>query len=178
MQDPADITLPVEGNPNSAVRVIAFEDLQCKDSAAWRRMLDDILLPRFAETVAFAAFDFPLKKHAWAMPAAIVSRRMSLISRTRCLDFRRYCYDHLSGITAESFPERIVAYAERAGLDSEDISISVRNPDFRKAVELDLAEGHRLDVVRTPTVIVGDERCSDVFGAGEVIAAIDKALRS
>jgi hypothetical protein len=178
VQDPADITLPVEGNAASAVRVRAFEDLQCKDSAAWRRMLDNVLLPLFSETVAFAPFDFPLEKHVWAMPAAIVSRRMSLISPAHCLDFRRYCYEHLSEITAESFPEKIVTYAERAGLDSQDISISVRNPDFQKAVEIDIAEGHRFHVVRTPTVIVGDERFVDVFGVGEVIAAIEKALRS
>ena len=178
MRDPADITLPVEGNPNSSVRVTAFEDLQCEDAAAWRRMLDEILLPRFSATVAFAAFDFPLEKHAWALPAAIVSRRMSLVNPTQCLDFRRYCYGHMSEITAESFPEQIVAYAERSGLDSEDISISVRNPDLQKAVELDIAEGRRLHVVRTPTVIVGQERFIEVFGVGEVIAAIDKALRS
>ena len=178
MQNPADITLPVEGNVNGAVRVIAFEDLQCKDSAAWRRMLDDILLPRFSESVAFAPRDFPLERHVWAMPAATVSRRMSLISAVQCLDFRRYCYGHLAEITAESFPERIVAYAERAGLDPEDISISARNPDFRKAVELDIGEGRSLQVVRTPTVIIGEERFVDTFGAGQVIAAIDKALRS
>ena len=178
MQDPADITLPVEGNPESALRVRVFEDLQCKDSAAWRRMLDRILLPLFSETAAFEPFDFPLEKHAWAMPAAIVSRRMSLIEPARCLDFRRYCYEHLSEITAESFPEKIVGYAESAGLDPEDISISVRNPDFRKAVEIDIAEGRRLHVVRTPTVLVGKERFVETFGVGEIIAAIEKALRS
>lgn len=178
MDDPADITLPVEGNPESGVRVTAFENLQCKDSAAWRRMLDTVLLPRYAETVAFVACDFPLEKHVWSMPAAIVSRRMSLISPAQCLDFRRYCYEHLSEITAESFPERIVTYAERVGLDPQDISISVRNPDFAKAVELDIAEGHRLHVVRTPTVTIGEERFIDVFPVAGVIAAIDKALRS
>lgn len=178
MNNPADITLPVEGNPESGVRVTAFENLQCKDSAAWRHMLDTVLLPRYAETVAFVAYDFPLEKHVWSMPAAIVSRRMSLVSVERCLDFRRYCYEHLSEITAESFPERIVAYAERVGLAPEDISISVRNPDFAEAVELDIAEGHRRQVVRTPTVIIGEVRFIDVFPVADVIAAIDKALRS
>jgi hypothetical protein len=178
VNDPADITLPVEGTPASGVRVTAFEDLECKDSAAWRRMLDDILLPRYAQAVAFSAYDFPLEKHVWAMPAAIVSRRMSLISAAQCLDFRRYCYEHLAEITAESFPERIVAYAERAGLDPGDIAISARNADFAKAVELDIAEGHRQQVVRTPTVTIGKKRFIEVFPVGEVIAAIDRALQT
>lgn len=177
MKDPADIKLPVEGNPKSLVRVTAFEDLECPDSRVWRMMLDEVLLPRYAETVAFAAFDFPLDRHVWAKPAAIVSRRMSLISPERCLDFRRYCYEHISEITAENFPERIVAYAERVGLDSEDISISVRNPDFTQAVELDIAEGHRLSLTRTPTVIVGDHTFADKFGVDGVIAAIEETLQ-
>jgi 2-hydroxychromene-2-carboxylate isomerase len=141
-------------------------------------MLDDVLLPRFSETVAFAAYDFPLWKHNWAMDAAVVSRRLSLISPARCLDFRRYCYEHLAEITAESLPERIVAYAESAGLDAEDISISARNPDYIEAVNLDMIRGQEIGVARTPTVIVGEERFIDVFPVGEVIAAIDKALRS
>ena len=178
MQDPADITLPVEGNPNSSIWVHAYEDLQCKDSAAWRRMLDDVLLPRYAETVAFAAYDFPLEKHSWAMDAAVVSRKMVRIGADRCLDFRRYCYEHIATISAESFPERIVAYAERVGLDSEDISISVRNPDFIEAVNLDLVKGQGLGVSRTPTVIIGGQRFIDLFPAAGVIAAIDDALRS
>jgi protein-disulfide isomerase len=178
VQDPADITLPIEGNPNSSVWVHAYEDLQCKDSAAWRRMLDDVLLPRYAETVAFAAYDFPLEKHAWAMDAAVVSRKMARIGSARCLDFRRYCYEHIAEISAESFPERIVAYAERVGLDSEDISISVRNPDFIEAVNLDLVKGQGLGVSRTPTVIIGEQRFVDVFPVADVIAAIDDALRS
>lgn len=171
--------LPVEGNPESKIRIQAYEDLQCKDSAVWRLMLDEVLLPRYSDAVAFAAHDFPLKRHLWALPAAVVSRRMALISPARCLDFRRYCYEHLAQITAENFPERLVAYAERAGLDSEDISISVRNPDFEKAVEIDIAEARRLHLTQSPTVILGEHRFhGNNFGVGEVIAAIDEALRS
>jgi hypothetical protein len=141
-------------------------------------MLDDVLLPRYGDTVAFAAYDFPLEKHAWAMDAAVVSRKMARIGAERCLDFRRYCYEHIAEISAESFPERIVAYAERAGLDPEDISISVRNADFIEAVNLDLVRGQDLGVSRTPTVIVGEQRFTDLFPARDVIAAIDEALRS
>ena len=178
MQDLADITLPVEGNPNSAVWVHAYEDLQCKDSAAWRRMLDDVLLPRYSASVAFASYDFPLEKHAWAMDAAVVSRKMARINAERCLDFRRYCYEHIAEISAESFPERIVDYADRFGLDAEAVSISVRNPDFIEAVNLDLVRGQGLGVSRTPTVIIGAQRFTDLFPARDVIAAIEEALRS
>ncbi len=177
MSDSSLIKLPVEGEPNSPVRVVAFEDLQCKDSATWRRMLDDTLLPRFANTVGFESRDFPLEKHHWAKSAAIVSRRFTAISPDHGINFRRYCYKHLAEITVENFPERIVAYAEACDLDSEDIAISVRNIDFHRAVELDHAEGVSLGVEQTPTVFVRDLRFIELFGVEEVVAAIDKALR-
>lgn len=178
MQVPSLIALPVEGNSEGTVRVVAFEDLQCKDSAVWRQMLDNVLLPRFASTIAFESRDFPLEKHHWAESAAIVCRRLTASSPTLGLDFRRYCYQHLSEITAENFPEKIVVYAEAHGLNSEDISISVRNVDFQRAVEMDKTEGYRWGVKRTPTVFVRERPFIETFNVAEIVAAIDEALRS
>ncbi|NWF85183.1 MAG: thioredoxin domain-containing protein, partial [Bryobacteraceae bacterium] len=56
----------VEGNPSSPVRVVIYEDLQCSDCAAFRKMLDEKLLPRYGSKVAFEHRDFPLAKHSWA----------------------------------------------------------------------------------------------------------------
>ncbi len=172
------MALPVEGNAESAVRVLAFEDLQCKDCAAWRRMLEKTLLPRVGDRVAFETRDYPREHHHWAEDAAVISRRMAEIGVERCLDFRRYCFEHMDQISAESFPEQVVAYAEEAGLDSEDISIAVRNEDFRQAVAEDVEEGRRLGIERTPTVMVGDLRFVEVFGVQEIIAAIENALKA
>ena len=61
----------VEGNKSSAVRVIAYEDLQCPDCAVYRKMLDEKLLPKYGGTVAFEHREFPLRKHQWARPASI-----------------------------------------------------------------------------------------------------------
>ena len=56
----------------SKVRVLIYEDLQCPDCAEFRRMMDEKILPRYGERVAFIHRDFPLAKHAWARKAAIV----------------------------------------------------------------------------------------------------------
>jgi len=60
----------VEGFAESKVRVLIYEDLQCPDCAAFRRMMDDKILPRYGTRVAFVHRDFPLAKHAWARRAA------------------------------------------------------------------------------------------------------------
>ena len=63
----------VEGRTESKVRVLIYEDLQCPDCAEFRRMMDEKILPRYAERVAFVHRDFPLAKHAWARKAAIAA---------------------------------------------------------------------------------------------------------
>jgi protein-disulfide isomerase len=64
----------VEGNPKAAVRVIIYEDLQCPDCAVLRKMLDEKLLPKYKDRVAFEHRDVPLAKHSWARQAAIAAR--------------------------------------------------------------------------------------------------------
>ena len=66
--------LIVEGLADSPVRAMIYEDLQCPDCAAFRRMMDEKLLPEYAGKVAFVHRDFPLAKHAWARRAAIAAR--------------------------------------------------------------------------------------------------------
>ena len=61
----------VEGLAESKVRVLIYEDLQCPDCAAFRRMMDEKILPRYQDRVAFVHRDFPLAKHAWARKAAV-----------------------------------------------------------------------------------------------------------
>src|SRR5260370_41331028 len=64
----------MEGAAQSPVHVIVYEDLQCPDSAAFRTMLDERLLPRYSSAVQFEYRDFPLPKHAWARQAAVAAR--------------------------------------------------------------------------------------------------------
>src|SRR5579872_3797430 len=64
----------VEGNPDSPVKVLIYEDLQCGDCANFGALLDEKLLSRYGSRVAFVHRDFPLGKHDWARPAAMAAR--------------------------------------------------------------------------------------------------------
>ena len=55
-----------EGNPTSPVKVVIYDDLQCSDCQNFRTMLDQKILPRYGDKVAFVHRDFPLGKHYWA----------------------------------------------------------------------------------------------------------------
>ena len=50
----------VEGNPAATVRVTIFNDLQCDYCQTLRTMLDEKLLPKYGQQVAFVYRDLPL----------------------------------------------------------------------------------------------------------------------
>lgn len=168
--------LPVEGDPESSVRVVSFEDLQCKDCAVWRRMLDDTLLSEFGDQVAFVSKDFALPKHNWAELAAMIARRLAVHDSRAAIDFRRYCFTHIADINLENLPDRAAEFARARGFSGSDAVLAMESADLRAAVQADLAEGRRLGVTHTPTVFVGEQRFVEVFGVGEVRDAIRAAL--
>ena len=169
--------LPVEGAPDSDVRVEAFEDLACSDCLKWRKMLDEILLPRFGDRVAFVSLDFPLsKKHPWAERAAMASRRFSSFSTEAGIEFRRFCARHCADVSLENLPERIAEFAEANDLDAEAAVLSLRSEDLLAAVRADHDEGVRRGVEKTPTVFVGESRFVETFGVAEIVGAIERAL--
>ncbi len=79
----------IEGQAQSTVRVIIYEDLHCPDCADFRRVLDEKILPRYADKAAFIHRDFPRAKHAWARKAAIAARYFGEIKPELGLAYRR-----------------------------------------------------------------------------------------
>lgn len=168
--------LPVEGLATSAVHVETWGDLACVDCWNWRRVLDETLIPKFGDRVAFVDHDFPLEKHPWAERAAMASRRLASFESKAGLDFRRYCLEFRADVTLESFTDRLAEFAEARGLDAEATVMSLRDEDLRKAVQDDAEAGRARGVMKTPTVFVGNETFVEVFETDAVIAAIERRL--
>lgn len=169
--------LPVEGNPQSAVKVIVYEDLQCPDCAAFRKMMDAQLLPRFSGKVAFVHKDFPLSKHAWARLAAIAGRHFAGVSAELGVQYRQWVMAHLREITPETFREKIAAWARSQDADPEAALRALDDPDLAALVERDLQEGVARGVAKTPTVFVNGRPFIERFSFEELAAAIDQALQ-
>ena len=168
--------LPVEGNPESLVRVETWEDLACKDAAAWRRILDETLLPAYGAQVAFVPHDFPLEKHPWAEAAAMASRRFATKDSALSIDFRRYCLNNIADISVENLPERVSDFAIAHGFDAEGAELALRNEDLRRAVQADAKLGEERGVRKTPTVIIGPMEFVESFSLKMVEEAIQAAI--
>ena len=167
---------PVEGNPTSTVRVVIYEDLQCSDCAAFRRMLDDKLLPRYGERVAFEHRDFPLAKHAWARRAAVAARFFSARDSRLGLEYRRDTMARQAEITADNFEQQMADFSRRHQVDPAAARRALDDPVLAGDVQKDYEEGVARGVSHTPTAFVNGRPFVESFTLEEISKGIDEAL--
>lgn len=166
----------IEGNPRAAVRVVIYEDLQCKDCASFRQMMDSYLIPRYGSKVAFEHKDFPLPKHDWARKAAIASRHFESIRPESGILFRRYVLELSKQLNGSVFEERVREFARDNDFDPADAIRALRSNNLDEAVENDYQEGIARGVSKVPTVFVGDQSFVEKFKRDAIATAIEKAL--
>ena len=166
----------VEGTKTSPVRVIAYEDLQCGDCAAYRLMLDEKLLPKYASSVAFEHREFPLPKHTWARQAAVAALYFGSVKPELGAAFRRFCLSNISTITPEAFSQAVRDFAQRNGADAVQAVAALQNPALQKQVEDEYREGVARGISRTPTVFVNGDPFVETFTFDEISKSIDAAL--
>jgi protein-disulfide isomerase len=167
----------IEGNPSASVRVVIYEDLQCPDCAAFRKMLDEKLLPKYGANVAFEHRDFPLTKHAWARKAAIASRFFQQTSPELALAYRRHTLENLRAIRPDAFNQDLAGFASKHGIDGAQALDALDRADLAAAVEKDYQDGVARGVAKTPTALVNGVPFIETFTFEEISKAIDEALK-
>lgn len=167
----------VEGNASSPVRVVIYEDLQCPDCAAFRRMLDEKLLPRYGSKVAFEHRDFPLAKHSWARRAAIAGRYFLSISPALSFAWRKETMARLRTIKADTFEDWLKEFAGRNKTDASRALAALNDQALAAAVEAEFQEGVARGIARTPTALVNGVPFIETFTAEEISQGIDQALK-
>ena len=168
--------IPIEGRADSAVRVLIFEDLQCSDCAAFRKMLDEKLLPKYGRKVAFVHRDFPLAKHVWARQAAVAARYFAGIRPELGLEFRRETMARIAAISTAGFERHLGDFARGHDVDAAGATAALADERLGALVEKDFQEGVARGVSRTPTAFVNGVPFIETFTFAEISAAIDRAL--
>lgn len=167
---------PVEGNPQSPVRVLIFEDLQCGDCARFREMLDQHLLARFGARVAFEHHDYPLAKHTWARRAATAARFFDTQNPKVGIEFRRQVLANLGQIRAEELSAWVAAFARQFAIDPVKAIESMRQPALMAQVDKDSAEAVARGVTKTPTIFVDGEPFVETFTLEAITQGIESAI--
>lgn len=166
----------VEGLADSPVRVVIYEDLQCSDCAAFRRMIDEKLLPKYAGQVAFVHHDFPLAKHVWARRAALAGRFFGERSAALGLEYRRYTMAGQEITTDANFRQRLITFAQAHGIEAQAAVAALSDARYAQLVERDYQDGVSRGVVHTPTVFVNGRAFVETFTLEEISKGIDEAL--
>jgi protein-disulfide isomerase len=166
----------VEGRADSNVRAVIYEDLQCSDCASFRRMMDQKLLPKYADKVAFVHKDFPLPRHAWARKAAIAARFFESRKPELGIAYRRHILATMLETTPENFNTLLRAFAERQGIDPDQAVAALDDKRLAARVEADYQDGIARGVSKTPTVFVNGRPFIERFAFEEISKGIDEAL--
>jgi len=166
----------VEGRAESKVRVLIYEDLQCPDCAVFRRMMDEKILPRYAERVAFVHRDFPLAKHAWARKAAIAARYFSEVKPELGLAYRRHIMATIQETRADNFSDKLSAFARDNGVDPAHAIAALDDERLAALVERDFQDGVARGVAKTPTVFVSGKPFIEHFSFEDISQSIEDAL--
>jgi protein-disulfide isomerase/rhodanese-related sulfurtransferase/uncharacterized membrane protein len=147
------------GNPQAAVTLVEFGDLQCPSCAAADPELRE-LRKQYADRVRFVFRQFPLPQvHPYAQKAAEASECAAQQGKFWEALERFY---KANGDLQESSLRR---YAGEIGLDVPKFNQCLAGGNTRSIIQRDTDDGHALGVRGTPTFFLGDQR---IVGAPEM----------
>jgi protein-disulfide isomerase len=156
------------------VAIVVFEDLQCPDCA---KAHAGIVAAAQATGAPLVIRDYPLARHAWAFPAAILARHFSFEAHQAGLDFREFVFLNQDKLRPENLRNAAEQFAAARGVPlPENVDPSGRLQELVQA-DLDLGRLIGLESVPLILVIAPGERGSRfvaVKDAAELPAAVAK----
>lgn len=160
---------PPAGNPQAAVLVEEFADLQCPSCRAANETLKIPLLQKYGTQIAFVHRHFPLRAiHRYAMELAEASECAA--DQGKFWDYVDMAYDRQPDLKKGS----AAGWAEDLALDMDLFDRCTRSHIKRDTIQADYDEGITRGVQGTPTFFVnGQQTPATIDGLS---AAIDAAL--
>jgi protein-disulfide isomerase len=131
------------------VAIVVFEDLQCPDCAKAHPVIVEAAKASGAPLVVR---DFPLARHAWAFPAAILARHFSFESRDAGLDFRTFVFLNQAQIRLENLRNAAEQFAKARGVSlPENVDPNGR---LQELVQADQGLGRLIGLESVPLILV------------------------
>jgi protein-disulfide isomerase len=128
---------------------VVFEDLQCPDC---RKEHPRLLEAAAANHVPLVVHDFPIRRHKWAFPAAVLARYFEAMSPELGAQFRSYIFQNQPGIGVDNIQRFGEQFASSHGLT---LPGNV-DPDGKlaAAVQADYDLGTRVGLEYVPLIFV------------------------
>jgi protein-disulfide isomerase len=133
----------------ATVAIVVFEDLQCPDCAQAHPQL---LEGAAASGVPLVIHDFPITRHVWAFPAAVLARYFTHQSAALGMEFRSFIFKNQPDINPDNLRQYGEAFAQDHHLQlPPDI-----DPNGRLAaqVQADFDLGRQIGLEYVPLIFV------------------------
>jgi len=166
---------PSLGTPGAPVVLVAFSDFECPVCKNEATMLRQNLISTYPTQVRFYLKDFPLDSiHQWARPAAIAGRCVFRQNSSSFWSYYDYIYAHQTDITAVNVKDKVMEWAKgEKDIDALQLARCMDTKATEAEVNKNVAEGHTLDVVGTPTLFVNGRRIPQVIDWTNLRGIID-----
>jgi protein-disulfide isomerase len=134
---------------HAEVAIVVFEDLQCPDCA---KAHPQVLQAAKASKVPLVIHDFPITRHAWAFPAAVLARYFASLSPELGADFRSFIFKNQPDLNPDNLRSVAEVFAQTHGLTLP----STVDPDdkLKAAVQADYDLGRQIKLEYVPLIFV------------------------
>ncbi len=145
---------PVIGNPDAPVMIIVFTDFECPSCALTHPVLE-ALAEEFSGKIKIVIKDFPLKKHANALSAAVAAEAAR--AQGKYHEYATLLFTNQKDLSATKLRE----YAVAAGLDVKKFNLALQSPLLLEHVNRDIKEGLEIGINSTPSIFINGHRVED-----------------
>ena len=147
----AGLEFNVVGRADAPVTIIEFSDLQCPYCARHALNTFPEIKRNYIDTgkVRYAARDFPLHMHPFAMPAAVATRCAG--EQGKFWEYRHALFDRQNELATSPYD----SLAAELGLDVPSFAECRKNPAQAAAVRADVALAGSSGITSTPSFVVG-----------------------
>jgi protein-disulfide isomerase len=141
----------VVGSADSPVTIIEFSDLQCPYCARHALNVFPEIKRNYIDTgkVRYAARDFPLTMHPFALPAAVATRCAG--EQGKFWEYRHAVFERQSELATAPY----VALAAELGLDVPRFAACQKDGAQAAAVRADIELARSSGITSTPSFVVG-----------------------
>ena len=129
--------------------IVVFEDLQCPDCA---RAHPELLKASEALKVPVVIHDFPITRHVWAFPAAILARWFAAQSPALGVEFRSFIFEQQRDIR----PDNLRQFGEQFAAQHQLTLPADVDPDgkLQALVQADFDLGMKIKLEYVPLIFV------------------------
>lgn len=146
----------ISGNPEAAVTLVEYSDLQCPACASFEPVLKEVMA-QYGEDLRFEYKHFPLPIHRFATQAAVAAEAAG--QQGQFTAYKDKLFENQQTWASSQNPTPFfLQYADELGLDMDTFRRHMNSSLLRDKVRADAAEAREREVSATPTFFLNGER--------------------